>query len=153
MDYLIWWKLWKWGKHRHRNKGKKWLRQKYWHTIKGDNWVFSTREYHLIKHSSVSTNIGYIKVKGDSSPYNGDLIYWSSRMGKNPLVSKRTATLLKRQKGLCPHCGLHFKDGDTIELDHIIPKSLGGKNEYKNWQLLHRHCHDSKTSIDGSYGN
>jgi RNA-directed DNA polymerase len=157
MDSLIWWKLWKWGKHRHRNKGEKWLRQKYWHTIKRDSWVFSTREhsnpYHLIKHSSVSTNIGYIKVKGDSSPYNGDLIYWSSRMGKNPLVSKRTATLLKRQKGICPYCGLHFQDGDTIELDHIIPKSLGGKNEYKNWQLLHRHCHDSKTSIDGSYGN
>ena len=40
MDYLIWWKLWKWGKHRHRNKGEKWLGQKYWHTIKGDNWVF-----------------------------------------------------------------------------------------------------------------
>ncbi|WP_367267916.1 HNH endonuclease [Okeania sp. SIO2C9] len=105
-----------------------------------------------MKHSSVSTNTGYIKVKGESSPYNGDLIYWSSRMGKNPLVSKRMATLLKRQKGICPYCGLNFQDGDIIELDHIIPKSLGGKDEYQNWQLLHRHCHDSKTSMDGSCG-
>ncbi len=31
-----------------------------------------------------------------------------------------------------------------------IPKSKGGKDEYKNWQLLHRHCHDEKTNIDGS---
>ncbi|NES74386.1 HNH endonuclease [Okeania hirsuta] len=34
----------------------------------------------------------------------------------------------------------------------MVPKSLGGKDEYKNWQLLHRHCHDTKTFIDRSYG-
>ena len=28
-----------------------------------------------------------------------------------------------RNKGKCAHCELFFKDGDTIELDHIIPKS------------------------------
>jgi RNA-directed DNA polymerase len=39
-----------------------------------------------------------------------------------------------------------------MELDHIIPKSQGGKDEYKNWQLLHRHCHDTKTARDGSLG-
>jgi 5-methylcytosine-specific restriction endonuclease McrA len=48
----------------------------------------------------------------------------------------RTASLLKKQKGKCIHCGLYFQDGDVIELDHIIPKSKGGKDEYKNWQLL-----------------
>ena len=67
-------------------------------------------------------------------------------------MPKRTASLLKKQKGKCTHCGYYFKDGDVIELDHIIPKSLGGKDEYKNWQLLHRHCHDTKTALDGSYG-
>lgn len=67
-------------------------------------------------------------------------------------MPKRTASLLKEQKGKCAHCGLYFKDGDVIELDHIIPKSKGGKDEYKNWQLLHRHCHDTKTANDSSYG-
>ena len=37
-----------------------------------------------------------------------------------------------------------------MEIDHIIPKSKGGKKEYKNLQLLHRHCHDDKTTRDGS---
>ncbi|WP_254921425.1 HNH endonuclease [Nodularia sp. NIES-3585] len=37
-----------------------------------------------------------------------------------------------------------------MEVDHIIPKSKGGKNDYKNLQLLHRHCHDVKTAISGS---
>jgi RNA-directed DNA polymerase len=37
-----------------------------------------------------------------------------------------------------------------MEVDHIIPKSKGGRDEYKNLQLLHRHCHDEKTCFDGS---
>jgi RNA-directed DNA polymerase len=38
-----------WAKHRHRNKGEKWLADKYWKAIGGDNWVFATKqgEYHL----------------------------------------------------------------------------------------------------------
>ncbi len=35
-----------------------------------------------------------------------------------------------------------------MEMDHIIPLSRGGKDEYKNLQLLHRHCHDTKTALD-----
>ncbi|WP_226595171.1 HNH endonuclease, partial [Microseira wollei] len=37
---------------------------------------------------------------------------------------------------------------DVMEVDHKIPKALGGRDEYKNIQLLHRHCHDEKTAID-----
>jgi 5-methylcytosine-specific restriction endonuclease McrA len=35
-----------------------------------------------------------------------------------------------------------------MEVDHIQPRSQGGKDEYKNLQLLHRHCHDEKTALD-----
>ncbi|MEH1939677.1 MAG: HNH endonuclease signature motif containing protein [Nostoc sp.] len=74
-------------------------------------------------------------------------------MGKNPEVPKKVATLLKRQKGKCAHCGLYFTEESVMEIDHIIPKSKGGKSEYKNLQLLYRHCHDEKTAFDGSLGN
>ncbi|AFZ19045.1 group II intron reverse transcriptase/maturase [Allocoleopsis franciscana] len=155
LDANIYIALKAWAKSRHRNKGEQWLADKYWKTIGGDNWVFATRQgekhLRLLKHRD--TNIrDYVKVKGEASPYDGNLIYWSIRMGKNPEMPKRTASLLKQQKGKCAHCGLYLKDGDVIERDHIIPKSLGGKDEYKNWQLLHRHCHDIKTALDGSYG-
>ncbi len=156
MDAQIYTLLESWAKHRHRNKGKKWIAKKYWKSIGGDNWVFATRDgknpIRLLKHSSTPIK-DYVKVKGDASPYDGNLVYWSSRMGKNPQMPKRTASLLKQQKGKCAHCGQYFKDGDVMELDHIIPKSNGGKDEYKNWQLLHRHCHDTKTASDDKYGN
>ena len=145
----------KWGIHRHRNKGKVWVVNKYFHTVGGDNWTFATRDgetaYILRKHSDTDIK-RYVKVKGKSSPFDGDWLYWSVRKGNHPEVSTRVATLLKKQKGKCTFCGNYFKDGDSIEVDHIIPKSRGGKNEYKNWQLLHRHCHDTKTASDGSSG-
>ena len=40
--------------------------------------------------------------------------------------------------------------GDIMEVDHITPRSLGGKNDWKNLQLLHRHCHHEKSRTDGS---
>ena len=69
-------------------------------------------------------------------------------MGAYPEMSSRMAYLLKRQKGKCTHCGLHFQEWDVIEVDHIIPRALSGKDEYKNLQALHRHCHDEKTRDD-----
>ena len=68
-------------------------------------------------------------------------------------MPKRTATLLKKQKGKCAQCGLTFRENDVMEVDHVIPKSQGGKDSYDNRQLLHRHCHDTKTAFDGSLGN
>ncbi|MEH1908782.1 MAG: HNH endonuclease signature motif containing protein [Nostoc sp.] len=63
-------------------------------------------------------------------------------------MPNRKAKLLKQRKGKCPWCRLSFHDWDVIEEDHIIPRAIGGKDEYKNLQLLHRHCHDEKTAID-----
>ena len=152
---LTFWKLWKWGIKRHRRKGKKWVKTKYFHKIGDDKWTFATSQEGsnpmvLMKHQHTAI-VRHVKVKGDKSPYDGDLIYWSSRMGKHPEMPKRTASLLKKQKGKCAHCGLFFRDGDLLEVDHITPRSKGGKDEKKNWQLLHRHCHDEKTRTDGSY--
>ena len=89
-----------------------------------------------------------MKVKGDKSPYDGNLIYWSTRMGRNPEMPTSKAIRLKKQKAKCNWCKLHFREGDILEEDHIIPTALGGKNEYENLQLLHAHCHDEKTALD-----
>ena len=151
-DHFIYLKLRAWAKRRHPNKSSSWRTKKYWKTIGGDNWVFATAQegknpMRLAKHAATSI-VRHKKIKGEASPYDGDLVEWSSRMGKYPGVSKGVSTLLKEQKGKCTHCGMFFKDGDVWEIDHIIPKSKGGKNDEKNLQLLHRHCHDTKTAND-----
>lgn len=154
LDYLMYKKLRVWAKHRHRNKTPKWIAKKYWQSIGGDNWVFATRQegknpMWLLKHSRTPI-VRHVKVRGEASPFDGNLIYWSSRMGTHPEATIRMSTLLKKQKGKCNHCGLYFREEDVMEIDHIIPKILGGKDEYKNLHILHRHCHDTKTADDGS---
>jgi RNA-directed DNA polymerase len=69
-------------------------------------------------------------------------------MGMHPEVAARVSKLLKKQKGKCAHCELFFKNGDLLEIDHKKPRSKGGKNTQDNLQLLHRHCHDTKTAND-----
>jgi rubredoxin len=41
------------------------------------------------------------------------------------------------QKGKCNQCGLFFREDDVLEVDHIIPKSQGGKDDYKNIQRFY----------------
>ena len=152
LDNLVYQKLSRWGNRRHPGKSGLWVSNKYWHTVGGNNWVFSvTRDGKvaetLISHSSKEI-ARHIKVKGTASPFDGNLKYWSSRRGEHPLVPTRVAKLLKEQKGKCAHCELYFREDDLIEVDHIIPKSKAGKDIYSNLQALHRHCHDTKTSND-----
>ncbi|MGB3207728.1 MAG: group II intron maturase-specific domain-containing protein [Crinalium sp.] len=156
LGYMVYQKLRSWAKRRHPKKSWGWIISKYWHTIGGNNWSFATNQngknpLRLLSHAETEIN-RHTKVKEDASPYDGNLIYWSTRMGQHPEVPKNVATLLKLQKGKCAHCKLHFTEQSVIEIDHIIPKSQGGKNDYKNLQLLHRHCHDKKTANDGSLG-
>ncbi|WP_414625109.1 group II intron reverse transcriptase/maturase [Calothrix sp. CCY 0018] len=151
-DYLVFQKLRAWGKY--RCKTLKDAEKRYYIKIGKRNWIFAAKEgntnpLRLLLHSDYSSNTTkYVKVKGESSPYDGNLVYWSTRMGKNPDLPRRKAILLKQQKGKCKWCGYHFREGDILEEDHIVPTSLGGRDEYKNLQLLHGHCHDQKTALD-----
>ena len=151
-DHLVFQKLRAWGRYRCGNL--KDARKKYYTKIGNRNWIFATREgnanpLRLLLHSSFgSSSNDYIKVKGDKSPYDGNLIYWSTRMGRHPEMPTSKAIRLKKQKGKCNWCGLHFREEDVLEEDHIIATALGGKNEYENLQLLHAHCHDEKTALD-----
>ncbi len=148
LDNLLWKRLWRWSSRRHPNKSAKWVKKKYFPNVKGTrNWVLNNGEYILNLHADVPI-IRHIKVKGTASPYDGDWTYWSSRVGKHPGVRTEVAKLLKSQKNKCAYCGLTFRATDLIDVDHIVPKSRGGDNTYKNKQVLHRHCHDSKTAND-----
>jgi RNA-directed DNA polymerase len=166
LDDIIYNKLRRWVKSRHPNKTQNWCNQRYFYwtkekTAEGlertDRWVFSTPskkpnnpvagKHELRKHAWTPI-VYHTKVKGTKSPFDGDWRYWSSRRGEYPGTPTRVAKLLKRQKGKCARCELYFKGEDVLEVDHITPKSEGGKNQYKNYQLLHRHCHHEKTAED-----
>lgn len=111
-------------------------------------WLFQTKDGLILTQHNWTQIVRHKVVKPEASPYDGNWTYWATRRGTSIETPKRVATLLKRQKGRCNHCGLYFTDHDLTEVDHIQPLSQGGKDEYKNLQLLHRHCHDNKTAKD-----
>ncbi|MGB3637307.1 MAG: reverse transcriptase domain-containing protein [Rivularia sp. (in: cyanobacteria)] len=153
LDHLMWRKLWAWAKYRCPGTGRRKIVNKYWTTIKGDNWVFACKQDNYIlslgKYSKTEIQ-RHTKVKGNSSPYNGNAVYWSTRRGRSPEMPARITRLLKAQEGKCEYCGLYFREEDEMEVDHIIPKKKGGTYRKDNLQLLHKHCHDNKTTKDGS---
>ena len=147
VDHLTYDKLRAWARTRGKGDINK---NKYWRTVGDKNWCFSTENgLKLLTHSSTPI-VRHTKVKGEASPFDGNWIYWSKRRGEYPETPTRVSKLIKKQKGICPHCGLYFSSTDIVEVDHIQPTSLGGKDTYDNLQLLHKHCHDTKTANDGS---
>jgi RNA-directed DNA polymerase len=147
LSRLIFLRLKRWAYRRHPNKPKQWIVNKYWKSVGLDNWVFSEKKgITLIKHSKTAIK-RHTKVRGTSSPYEGNTLYWATRKGQHPELSDSISKLLKKQKGKCNWCNLTFQDGDIIEKDHIISQILVG-NKRDNLQLLHRHCHDIKTKND-----
>ena len=80
----------------------------------------------------------FVMVKGDKSPYDGDITYWSKRNSK--LYDNHTAKALKRQNHTCGYCGLSLMPGEKTNLHHID----GNHNNWKRPNLLaiHESCHD-----------
>jgi RNA-directed DNA polymerase len=149
LDMVLFSILLAWAFRRHTGKRKDWIIGKYWSQTPEKRWTFQTSggKQQLPGHSQTPIR-RHQKVKGNRSIYDGDWIYWSARLGRRPDVSSRVSKLLKKQRGTCWECGLYFRDGDLMEVDHIIPRNIGGKDAFHNWQLLHRHCHDRKTAED-----
>ena len=149
-DNILWQMLRAWSVRRRGRKQKAQAIRKYYREGRHGTWTFATADgLTLWKHADVEIK-RHTLVKPDKSPYDGDWVYWSTRRGQDIEAPTRVAKLLKEQKGKCPYCGQYFTSSDLLEVDHIIPRSQGGKDEYKNLQLLHAHCHDLKSRYDGS---
>lgn len=145
MDYLLYLKLRRWAKRVYKTSGKGRVA---FPRIGNNKWTFATNTAALVKHIDYSQPLsGYVKVKGSASPFDHNQIYWAQRLAKNNTYSTRVSILLRKQHGKCKWCQTQFTYDDILEVDHIIPTSKGGKNEHKNLQLLHRHCHDVKTNL------
>jgi group II intron reverse transcriptase/maturase len=80
----------------------------------------------------------FINVKGEKSPYDGDLIYWSSRESK--LYDGETSKAIKKQNHSCASCGHKFMPGQKIHLHHIDGDHSNWKKD--NLEALHESCHD-----------
>ncbi len=79
----------------------------------------------------------FANVKGEKSPYDGDINYWSKR--NSVLYDGSTAKTLRRQNHSCGRCGLKFINDEKVELHHIDGNHHNWKA--KNLSAIHSSCH------------
>jgi 5-methylcytosine-specific restriction endonuclease McrA len=80
----------------------------------------------------------FTNVKGDKSPYDGDLNYWSQR--NSQLYDNYTSRALKRQNHSCAACKLKFTSEERVHLHHVD----GNHDNWRwdNFVAIHESCHD-----------
>jgi RNA-directed DNA polymerase len=117
LDDYVWKLVYKWAKHTHPKKPKKWIVRRYFgrfDTSRNDRWVFGNRAGtndrgdvpHLVKFSWTDI-VRHQMVKGAASPDDPDLTeYWATRRRRiKPPLDSYNLRLLTRQDGRCPLCG------------------------------------------------
>lgn len=92
LDWLVENKLRRWAQRRHPNKGKKWVAEKYWHTVEGKNRVFAAKVENkfisLIKHTDYNkqkstNNIGPLTEEPDEMKISRPVLKTSSSRKRN----------------------------------------------------------------------
>jgi RNA-directed DNA polymerase len=154
ISHRIWQYLWRWAKRRHPNKNTRWVRKRYFKTIKGNKWTFACtvsdrrgKDKELVLYQIAYTPIKrHTKVKGDASPDDPSLKeYWEKRhqkLGKTRFdKGTKLYTIAENQNWKCPECGEPLFNSEEIETHHIVPVAQGGLDDISNLQHLHKACH------------
>jgi RNA-directed DNA polymerase len=139
LDNYLWQLTYKWAKHSHPNKPKKWIVRRYFgrfNRFRNDRWVFGARDHALNDRGDIVylTKFSWTRivrhqlVAGKASPDDPNLTqYWAARRRKvlAPLDSYNLR-LLTEQHGHCPLCGDYLLTPDQP------PQS---PHEWERWWL------------------
>ena len=83
---------------------------------------------------------GYVEQRG--------LAIWDYRLREDDQVPEGLRyRVLKAANGRCALCGVRQGE-ERLEVDHIIPRSKGGSNDFENLQALCGPCNRSKSNRD-----
>ena len=83
----------------------------------------------------------------DFERQRGDSVWEHRKRGHRPISGSVRYQVLSRAKFKCELCGISA-DEKSIEVDHIFPKSLGGKDDLSNYQALCYSCNAAKRNTD-----
>lgn len=164
VDHLVWSMLWRWAKRRHPNKGRRWVKDRYFKTSDTDRWVFSANRcdkegvqsaVNLIKISKTPIR-RHVKIRAQANPHDPDWDeYFESRWSRKMRISKKGRKRLfqvwRKQEGLCSLCSGQITEQTPWLLAHITKPSEGGTDAIRNLQMLHENCRRSRKHLAREY--
>jgi len=153
IDDVIFKKLWRWARRRHRGKSAAWVKRRYF-TGRGDGpWRFrgSVRDedgFHTVflVHARNTPIRRHVKIKGMANPYDPAWeLYFEERLAHqmgNSLTGRGTARYLwLEQDGKCLVCRQALTLSEGWHVHHLCWRSHGGDVTTGNLVLLHPNCH------------
>jgi len=146
--------LWRWAKRRHPNKGRRWVKERYFPQRGHRRWVFAaTTELRRGRKGTVSLYhlpsmpiARHVKVAGRHSPDDPALRrYWADRNARHGKVRYATDPTKQavgtQQRWQCPVCHGPLFNGEPVDMHHRQPVSQGGTHARANLELRHEACH------------
>jgi RNA-directed DNA polymerase len=154
VDHQVFTLLWQWARRRHPRKSRHWIRDKYFRTEDGNNWVFfghvtrpngTPQDVRLFRASSVPIR-RHTKIKGEANPYDPQWEpYFEARLGvrmaHNLRGRRHLIRLWKEQDGLCAVCQQRITHLTGWHSHHLVWRTHGGSDRTENRVLLHPNCH------------
>lgn len=140
IDDIAFHMLWSWALRRHRNKSKRWIKERYWKSEGSRNWVFKDNQ--KLKLMSDKKIIRHIMRRIDKNPYL-DEQYFKERkyaLGVRKLTG-RFKLIWQRQNGLCSICNQPMDITEERNLRHIIAIKDGGNEYLSNLTYVHTYCY------------
>jgi RNA-directed DNA polymerase len=152
IDHFIFKILWRWVRRRHPNKSAYWVKDKYFRSHKGRNWIFfgegdRSSKWEAWLYTAARTSIRrHVKIRGEANPYDPAWeMYFEKRLDvkmKDNLSGRRKLLhLWKEQNGICPVCSQKITELTGWHNHHIVWRSKGGSDKAENRVLLHPNCH------------
>src|SRR5690606_18888409 len=135
VDHEIWLALWRWCRRRHPQKGKRWIKNRYFHQVGNRNWVFATPtgEYYpdgkpvlkSLRKASDTRITRHPMLKLGAHPFApGWEAYFGERMSRKMLLSlggrRRIFTLWQSQQRRCLLCQERITPVTGWHVHHII---------------------------------
>lgn len=144
--------LWRWAKRRHPTKSLSWIKEKYFKSYKGRNWVFSNdpkdKEFppRLFRASEIKIK-RHIKIQQDANPFDSkwELYFERREKYRGGMIGygKLTAlSILHSQSNLCALCKGSISLDKTWEYHFKQKWVYGGSCQIENLAIVHPECHE-----------
>lgn len=145
MDHRIFRALWRWALRRHPNKGRRWIKRRYFRSNGSRDWLFGTDKGELSRLSAIKVG-RYVKVRADANPYDPDYeAYFDERLTRRMKASlmgrRKLLWLWTKQEGCCPVCNQKITKATGWHVHHKQWRVHGGTDQLTNLNLVHPTCH------------
>jgi RNA-directed DNA polymerase len=154
VDDMIFRKLWRWARRRHRGKSARWVKVKYFARPGDRRWRFrgfvtdqhgGTQAVFLYRARSMAV-CRHVKIRGQANPYDPTWeLYFEERLAAqmvSTLTGQGTARYLwLEQDGKCLVCGESLTLEEGWHAHHLHWRTYGGEAAIHNLVLLHPNGH------------